>query len=88
MSNAVRDPRSLGVRLKWIRYGFTAGQAIARRPGVSVATARRYYDAGMPVRRPQGMGVRAQQLAVDVWLETYEELTDKRSVSDNERFEA
>jgi hypothetical protein len=34
------------------------------------------------------MGVRAQQLAVDVWLETYEELTDKRSVSDNERFEA
>jgi hypothetical protein len=42
----------------------------------------------MPVRRPQGMGVRAQQLAVDVWLEMYEELTDKRSVSDNERFEA
>jgi hypothetical protein len=74
MSNAVRDPRSLGVRLKWIRYGFTAGQAIARRPGVSVATARRYYDAGMPVRRPQGMGVRAQQLAVDVWLEKHEKL--------------
>ena len=55
---------------------------------MSVSTARWYYDAGMPARRPQGMGVRAQQLAVDVWLETYEELTDKRSVSDNERFEA
>ena len=88
MSDAVRDPRSLGGKAEMDQIWFYGRKAIARHLGVSVSTARWYYDAGMPARRPQGMGVRAQQLAVDVWLETYEELTDKRSVSENERFEA
>ncbi len=47
-------------------------KAIAAYLHVSVRTAKNYYyHAGLPVRRPAGMEVRAPVEAVRVWHEKY-----------------
>jgi PAS domain S-box-containing protein len=59
----------------WL-YGW---EAIAAHLHCCARTARRYYDEReMPVKRPQGMSVRALKLEIDAWMRKCMELAGKR----------